>query len=451
MKRIIAGAIFLALSVAKALAQQFPATMPPSTFYCRSAIGTGPGQACPFSLLPAFTFGVQPANKFLAGPTSGGPAAPTFRALAVGDVLAAILPAGVPTNTPNAITAATALTSANCSQKTYAGGTAYYVVTVNAASGYTAACLLTIVNTDTLRGKTVSVSGGSSCYLSAGQQATISNDGGTWVSVCPGRYIVTATLTLFVDKDTGNDSNDCLAAAAGACATPGRAETYAATRYDKQADIKIKYGCTTPPCTYTDLKISTQIGVGSGTVIYEGDTTTPDNVVNTTTAGAGPFTINPFAGNRTIQGFKLTSTSATAASIQCTGPAAAISFSAIDFGSNNAGAKIGAIAGCNVQSAGNYTISGGGTVFADCEDVADCHFITGVGTLTGSPAFSTAFLYAHGGGAIIGTVNTAFSGAAAGGTKQCSADLQALIDTAGTSASLPGTVACTASTGAYIN
>ena len=50
MKHILLAIMFAVLTVA-AQAQQFPATMPPSTVYGRLPPNAGPGQAIPFSTL----------------------------------------------------------------------------------------------------------------------------------------------------------------------------------------------------------------------------------------------------------------------------------------------------------------------------------------------------------------------------------------------------------------
>lgn len=49
---------------------------------------TGPAQAIPFAALYANLFGTQSANTVFAGPTSGGVATPTFRALTAADISA---------------------------------------------------------------------------------------------------------------------------------------------------------------------------------------------------------------------------------------------------------------------------------------------------------------------------------------------------------------------------
>src|SRR5215471_16141568 len=161
--------------------------------------------------------GTPNANTVCAAPSSGSPGFPSFRSLVNAD-----LPNW--TNTRLAKTAAYAAVSADCGSTIALGGSAFYTLTVNAASGYTSSCILVIANEDnglnstTARGKTIAISGYSSFILWPGQVFTIINQNNFWQFNPPGRWINTAVETLFVNHSTGSDSNDCLVAAA-ACAT----------------------------------------------------------------------------------------------------------------------------------------------------------------------------------------------------------------------------------------
>jgi hypothetical protein len=90
MKRILRALAFAAaLTPLAAGAQSAPPTMGYHTLWGRlgAAPGdTGPGQAIPFATLQAQFAGVQSANTINAGPTSGGAALPTFRALVGADL-----------------------------------------------------------------------------------------------------------------------------------------------------------------------------------------------------------------------------------------------------------------------------------------------------------------------------------------------------------------------------
>jgi hypothetical protein len=90
MKHIVrALALILALQPVLAEAQSPPASMPFQSLWGRLGRGpgdTGPGQAIPFATLLPNLVGSQSANQVYAGPTSGGLALPTFRALVGADL-----------------------------------------------------------------------------------------------------------------------------------------------------------------------------------------------------------------------------------------------------------------------------------------------------------------------------------------------------------------------------
>lgn len=67
-------------------AQTPPPTFPANTVWGRTGIGPGPGQAIPFATLQTDISGPQSANTVFAGPTSGGAAFATWRALIGSDL-----------------------------------------------------------------------------------------------------------------------------------------------------------------------------------------------------------------------------------------------------------------------------------------------------------------------------------------------------------------------------
>jgi hypothetical protein len=81
-----AGLWLAAVLFTSANAQSGWPNLPPSTVMGRLAIGTGPAQAIPFATLTQYFYGAQSANVVFAGPTSGGTALPTWRALVGADL-----------------------------------------------------------------------------------------------------------------------------------------------------------------------------------------------------------------------------------------------------------------------------------------------------------------------------------------------------------------------------
>lgn len=263
-----------------------------------------------------------------------------------------------------------------------------------------------------------------------------------------------SALTLYVNEDQGA-STDCLSPGTGACSTSAQAMANITNKYVVNGVVTIQYGCASPPCTYTDLPFQSIGYNGSGSIIVQGDTTTPSNMTitcATVCVGGAAININT-ASNGTwfIQGFKLTGTLSGAVGIQinyCAG--CTVFINRMEFGAFTNGVGVNCIGPAHVNdvSGGTYTISGGGQAFANTADGCIMHFDLGVGTITGTPNFSLAFLSSHG-NSVLGTDSSHFSGSATG--VRCSAGLLGLIDTAGTMNSLPGNSACTATGGGYVN
>jgi hypothetical protein len=98
------------------------------------------------------------------------------------------------------------------------GGAAFYALTFNAASGYTAPWKVRVLNEDTIRGKLIACNGLSSFILWPGQSVVIENQNNVWRVHERQRWKVPSPVTLFVDT-AGNDANDGLASGSGAFAT----------------------------------------------------------------------------------------------------------------------------------------------------------------------------------------------------------------------------------------
>jgi hypothetical protein len=380
-----------------------------------------------------------------------------FAALFVTHAIAQSFPGTLPINTQ---TSNYSIATTDCGKTIQlgTGSTGFFTLTFPSTAGFPAACSVQVVDGDTARGKAVAgLTGITKLYPAQTFGANIVNSAWSLFQKPP-RWQTTLT-TLFVDTGRGLDTNDCMAAGTSACATATQAMTDIAKNIDNQGQVIIQWGCASPPCTYANLPFLSQAYVGSGFITLQGDTTTPDNVVMSCTSGncnnapGAIFNIlqngaHTSAGNWIIQGFKITSSVAGINGIFAQGAAAWVAFNSIDFGAMTTASHIGCISPASLQSNGNFTITGGATHFTDVEDGCVVHIVAGVGTISGTPAF-TSFIYAHGAGAIVGTVNTNFSGAATG--NRCTGDLLALIDAAGTGASLPGNGTCGVSSGAVLN
>ena len=127
-------------------------------------------------------------------------------------------------NILNAQTSAYAAVSGDCGKTITLGGSAFYTLTIGAASGFTSQCTIVIVNIDTGRAKKMSVTGLTFPYggfLWPGRAVTLKNESGTWtITSDPGIWLLSSSLSLFADSTNGSDTNsDCLASGTSACAT----------------------------------------------------------------------------------------------------------------------------------------------------------------------------------------------------------------------------------------
>lgn len=490
MRRFLAT-LFAVLALAgTAAAQVPPPTLPANTVYGRLGVGPGPGQAIPFAtFLQQLGSPIAPAASILGNTTASAVASTPFAINAMTargapdasndklvifnaatGTLQSITPGQIATAATAGVSSLWGLTGAlgttvsktttyaaattDCGGTIFLGGTAFYTLTVGAPAGFATTCRIEVVNTDTTRGKRYTISSGDNAILWPLQSFVLIRNGASWNYLIrpPLRWPV-SSQTVFVDSGAGSDTNDCLVAGAGACATSAQAMTNISSSFDNQGSIKIKWGCAGPPCTYTTNFIA-QGYVGSGTMVLEGDTVTPDNVVMSCAAGCGggaqfaiQCTNSNLTGVWTIQGFKTASAGAGVHGMINACPATNLFFNTMDFGTLNAASHVACNApGASVQSNGTYTISGAATHFGDIEDGCVAHFVSGVGTVTGTPAF-TSFLFAHG-LAVIGTTASNFSGGATG--VRCASDFNSVIDTAATSGSLPGNSACTSAFGGIV-
>lgn len=89
------------------------------------------------------------------------------------------------------------------------GGTAFYTLTFNAASGYDADFAVLVVNEDTGRAKTLTIPGVTTRLLQPGESAFVFVQNSVWYINRSSRWKVSgAPLTLNTDFTNGNDAND---------------------------------------------------------------------------------------------------------------------------------------------------------------------------------------------------------------------------------------------------
>lgn len=263
-------------------------------------------------------------------------------------------------------------------------------------------------------------------------------------TIAGGRPMLSGDRTYYVRSD-GNDANDGLSNnSAGAFLTIQKAIDVAAGLDSNIYNVTIQVA----DGTYnTGLGLIAKSMVGAGRIIIKGNETTPANVVlhcNTTTARAEGLAVRGVTTIYEIRGVKLTSaSSAFSPRALEADQGGVLEFSTINFGSGWAWHARADNYGLT-KAIGNYTISGG--ALAHLVAVNAMVFVQAVTiTLTGTPAFSTAYAYGYQCGSVIGNVCT-FDGAATGPRYQ--AELNGVVNAGGAGASyFPGNAAGSTLTG----
>jgi Protein of unknown function (DUF2793) len=280
----------------------------------------------------------------------------------------------------------------------------------------------------------------------------VSADGSTWKEaividrstgaasfpLTPKREILTANRTYYVRTD-GSDSNTGLVdSSGGAFLTRQKAYDVVAGTLDLAGftvTVQIKDG------TYTGGLVIAQPWTGGGAVTFQGNNGTPANVLISTTSADCYRTTCPLPGTLTIKDQKLQTT--TSGDGILLGAAGLINYQNINFGACARG-HIEAQGQGKMVCTGNCSITGG----------AALHMIATLGgvivesgftiTLTGTPAFSSAFAQASSASGIDASATT-YSGSATG--TRYLAVLSAWIYTNGGANFFPGSVAGSVSSG----
>jgi hypothetical protein len=262
-----------------------------------------------------------------------------------------------------------------------------------------------------------------------------------YISIGGARTILTAARTYYV-ATTGNDSNDGLTSGT-AFLTIQHADDVASALDNGGNNITIQVANGT--YALGTSKIILKSFVGSGTIIIQGNTTTPSNVLITNTSGGVGFSASSVSGTYQIQGFKFSGSSSSIA-IQAVGAPSTIYYKNIEFGAGYSW-HIDAEVGAFIQCIGNYTISGSVTYNHALASFNGTIYIypSGVITLSGTPNWGTAFVHSDRTGVML-VYGITFSGSATG--KKALAETNGVVETlGGKDTYLPGSVAGTTATG----
>jgi Protein of unknown function (DUF2793) len=266
---------------------------------------------------------------------------------------------------------------------------------------------------------------------------TWSWNGTIWVPgrATGGRPTLTANRTYYVRSD-GNDSNDGLTnSAGGAFLTIQKAIDVSVTLDLSAYSVTIRCGAGTRSQT---IVLKSYIGVGP--IILEGDVTTPANVLISVTNG-DCVQADTVIGKWRVRGFKFQT--ATAGSLFSISNGSVVEYDTCDFGLAAGGsAQLYISSSAIVTAVGNYTISASGYSHWTAIDGGKVTCRNRVVTITGTPAFGSAFAIATRGGGVM-AIGTTYSGSATGGRFR--AEMNGTIDFGGTTP--PGSVAGSSSTG----
>jgi hypothetical protein len=243
------------------------------------------------------------------------------------------------------------------------------------------------------------------------------------------REMLTANRTYYV-ATTGSDSNNGLSAGAPFLTIQKAVDVVCSLDLSiYQATIQLADGTYTAGATLKSY-------VGALAPIIQGNATTPANVVVNVASGDA-FAVN--GGAWTVRNLRLI---ASVHGLSVTQKTASAAFSGLEFGacSRQIQVSLG-----YVTAIGNYSIVGGATRHIGASD-GGTFFASGVTvTLSGTPAFSSAFVVATG-CATVALYSCIFSGSVTG--TRYNAASNAVINTSGAGATyLPGNASGTTATG----
>ena len=281
----------------------------------------------------------------------------------------------------------------------------------------------------------------------------IAPDSGTGRWFPLGSEVLRANRTYYVRTD-GSDSNDGLAnTSGGAFLTISKFFQVLASLNKNGFTVTCKIADGTYSISQT---IQIADGIGSGSVVIEGNTTTPANVVITSSANIVYFdkrTPTPIE----LKGFKFTNTGSNSDVTFLNLLLGFTTFKNIDFGATTTGSLVSqshitVAAGAVCIPVGNYTISGKAAFHILVSNLSlfrDNYILLPPGTsftltLIGTPAF-TYFLYCFGGTYAVSSSLQTISGSATG--IRYGVELNGVISTGGGASYLPGNSAGSTATG----
>lgn len=258
-------------------------------------------------------------------------------------------------------------------------------------------------------------------------------------TIAAGREIFTGNRTYYVRSDGSNSNNGLANTSGGAWLTPQKAMDVIASTLDLAGfTVTVQIG----DGTYSS-GVSLKPWVGGGALVFQGNHTTPANVfVSCTASHCFQNVLGALPGAVTLKDMKL-GTTTSGYCVLCTSPCT-LSIDAVNF----AAAQIHVVGygGVTIDLSKNYTISGSASAHWYCSGALFSNYGSApTVTLTGTPAFSSAFAKSSTSGFLY-CAGHVFNGSATG--SRYSVDLNGVLHTGGGGASfLPGNSAGSTATG----
>ncbi|MGJ5032365.1 hypothetical protein ACQR1I_36390 [Bradyrhizobium sp. HKCCYLS2038] len=294
-------------------------------------------------------------------------------------------------------------------------------------------------------------------YLGPGQTATFYSDGTDyWILSAPTRCVFSADVTMYLNASTGASTKDGLTSSTPLL-DPTGAYNLLKNSFDLNGyKITFQFANGTYGQILADGPLVGTAAAGTryifpDNVLFNGDTATPANVILTTGNIFGTVYATRGAGI-TVKGFKIQNTNTTSSYAILANLYSHVAFANCEISTLGAAGMvhIGANYQSTVSITGNYTISAGaaGHLVSSVNSLIEFRNpgSTITVTVTGTPAFTTAFALCQYPSSIINQATTTFSGSATG--SRYSVFLNGCIDSGGVGINFfPGNAVGTTSTG----
>lgn len=349
-------------------------------------------------------------------------------------------------NTRLAKTGAYTITNSDKSNTIALGGSAFYELTVSAASGYDADFVCVIANEDATRAKAISINGHASFYLWPLQSFMLFNQNNVWQFDRPPRWKTLAGQTFNVNHASGSNTvttTDGLGTGAAAFATVQNAIHVINNQLDCNGFIPT---IQVADATFTENSVACLVAtVGATYINLFGNSGTPANVVwQISTAG---LTIRD-GGILVISGFRFVATASGMIGISVS-QFGVVDLSNVEFGAFASGFGIQSYQLGSVNcGAGSYVVDG------NCAShwlLQNGSVVVTTSTISLPNALTfTSFMTASQNGNFL-IVGTTFSGTGAGaGSTGKKYDVSINATAALNGVTLPGATAGTTATGGQV-